>query len=536
MKTFRNVYFYLLVFLVVFIFVRPSHSEEMSLERANALSKQVIKLYNQNKYAEAIPLAEMVLAINEKTLGNWRPEVAESLNYLGVLYKSLGNYTKAEYFYKRALEINLASLDADHSRVGLIQNNLANLYNVLEDYSKAEPLYRQAIETFEKNLGADHPRLAKTFNNLGRLYYSLGDYAKAESSLKRALVIARTAFGADHPVVDSIMNDLAGLYKTLEDYTQADQVFREESKTGEPAPYKTGPKKTSSDAVDKKSKQPPIKSFAMDKSEPEIEARKPQFEGEDAAKFNQKIAALKPQTDRGDAAKISKEIETAQPQIEGGDTVKISNEIKAPQPQLEKEDELKINQEVEALQPQFNGRAEVIINKKISSLQPQFNKKDEAKITKDEYIEKKLSHPYTLHLDSFRTLKLTEKAMAIYRKKGLSPYWTRVDLKDKGIWYRVFAGYFAHSADAERFRQENGLIEATGKKTQYANLISIHTFRDELEAETKKLKEQGYSPYHIEYPDGKILLYVGSFITKRGAAEQYRELQSKGIENRITAR
>jgi len=36
---------------------------------ADALNSQVIKLYGEGKYAEAIPLAQRVLAIREKALG-----------------------------------------------------------------------------------------------------------------------------------------------------------------------------------------------------------------------------------------------------------------------------------------------------------------------------------------------------------------------------------------------------------------------------------------------------------------------------------
>ena len=150
--------------------------------------------------------------------------------------------------------------------------------------------------------------------------------------------------------------------------------------------------------------------------------------------------------------------------------------------------------------------------------------------------EKRLSYPYTLQLGSFQTSILAERAKKIYSKKGLSPYWTKVDLEERGVWYIVFTGYFAGSKDAKIFRREHGLKKAVVKKTQYANLINIHTSGVELEAETKKLKELGYSPYHIEYPDGKVLLYVGSFLTREGAEEQYRELKSKGIENQITER
>jgi len=408
-----NSHLYISFILFIIIFVRPSYSEEINLERANALSQQVMELYDQDKYAEAIPIAEMALEIKEKALGPGHIEVALCLNHLGVLYKSLGNYAKAEQLYKRALEINVAALGPNHSRVGLIKNNLASLYNSLGDYSKAEHLYKQTLEIFEKVLGPDHPRVAKALYNFGMLYSSQGDYGKAESTLNRALIVSGKAFGPEHPVVSKILNELISIDKIVGDNARA-----------EPRPNK----------------------------KPEIDV---------------------PALDKKDVA----------------------------------------------------GPSNDAVNKKLKPTSP-----------KSSSTEKTPSYPYTLQLGSFRTLRQAERAKKIYSKKGLSPYWTKVELEERGVWYIVFTGYFAGRKDAKIFRKEHRLKRSVVKKTPFANLINIHTSGVELEAETKKLKELGYSPYHIEYPDGKILLYVGSFLTREGAEEQYHELKSRGIENQITER
>jgi tetratricopeptide (TPR) repeat protein len=71
----------------------------------NALSQQIIQLRNQGRYSEAIPLAQRVVAIQQKTLGPEHPDVATSLNNLAVLYRVQGRYTEAEVLYKRSLEI-----------------------------------------------------------------------------------------------------------------------------------------------------------------------------------------------------------------------------------------------------------------------------------------------------------------------------------------------------------------------------------------------------------------------------------------------
>ena len=67
--------------------------------------------------------------------------------------------------------------------------NWASLYAAMGEYSKAEPLYQRALQIREKALGPEHADTAASLNNLGELYYQLGNYAKAEDFLRRVLEI-----------------------------------------------------------------------------------------------------------------------------------------------------------------------------------------------------------------------------------------------------------------------------------------------------------------------------------------------------------
>ena len=66
------------------------------LARATALDQQILQLYGQGRYADAIPLARKVLAIREKALGPDHPDLATSLNRLAALYDSQGRFAEAE--------------------------------------------------------------------------------------------------------------------------------------------------------------------------------------------------------------------------------------------------------------------------------------------------------------------------------------------------------------------------------------------------------------------------------------------------------
>jgi len=211
--------------LLNFLFVCHSPAQNPSLEEANALNQQVVKLYQQGRYSDAITVAEKALAINEKVLGAEHPKVATSLNNLAMLYYYLGEYARSKPLYLRALAIREKTLGAEHPKVALSLNNLAMLYYYLGDYARAEPLLKRALAIREKALGAEHPHVATSLNNLALLYDSLGDYTRAEPLYLRALAIDEKALGAEHPDVAQILNNLAALYYYLGDYARAEPLY-----------------------------------------------------------------------------------------------------------------------------------------------------------------------------------------------------------------------------------------------------------------------------------------------------------------------
>lgn len=145
-------------------------------------------------------------------------------------------------------------------------------------------------------------------------------------------------------------------------------------------------------------------------------------------------------------------------------------------------------------------------------------------------------YPYSIYLGAFRTRKLAEGAMVAYVRKGLSPYWVKVDLETSGVWYRVFLGHFRESAEAEGFLLARGLTDTTVKKTTHANLIGIFSDDTEIQKRLSELRERGFSPYMVENREGEASLYVGAYITKVGAIQGKEELKTAGIQCEVTER
>jgi len=162
-------------------------------------------------------------------------------------------------------------------------------------------------------------------------------------------------------------------------------------------------------------------------------------------------------------------------------------------------------------------------------------KKSEAVSAKQKSAEKIVSYPYSIRLGAFLTLRRANKAVSLYRKKGLHPYWTEVELGNK-TWYRVYAGHFEGSEQAENFRKKHGLKEALVKKTKYANLIDTYTSPDELGDKILSLKNLGLSPYVIKDHTGQSRLFSGTFVTKEGAEKQYHDLKVRGLQSQVVER
>jgi capsular exopolysaccharide synthesis family protein len=146
------------------------------------------------------------------------------------------------------------------------------------------------------------------------------------------------------------------------------------------------------------------------------------------------------------------------------------------------------------------------------------------------------SFPFSIYFGSFISKERVEAAITQYRREGLSVYWVKIDFKEKGIWYRIYAGYFKDQEQAQDVINRYNFTHAEIKNTAYADLIGIYDTEDALENMTRKIEDLGYSPYTIIDQEGRSALFVGAFITEEGAEEKNKELQSRGIHSRIVKR
>jgi len=116
-----------------------------------AQSAKIAELERAGKYAEAIPLAQAMLANQEK--GPPNRDLAGALNNLARLYGDVGRDADAEPLYKRALAIMEKSVGLDSVEMAPELTNLGALYERQLRYAEAEPLFKRALLVRERALG-----------------------------------------------------------------------------------------------------------------------------------------------------------------------------------------------------------------------------------------------------------------------------------------------------------------------------------------------------------------------------------------------
>jgi CHAT domain-containing protein/tetratricopeptide (TPR) repeat protein len=206
---------------------RRDEAARQQLRKAAGLNGQVVRLWQQGKSKGALPLAQQVLDIRRKLLGEKHPDYAQSLNNLALLSKEMGECARARTLYEQALALCKEVLGEKHPRYALSLNNLALLYQAMGEYGRARPLYEQALALRKEVLGEKHPDYADSLNNLAGLYQAMGEYGQARTLYEQALALRKESVGEKHPHYALSLNNLASLSKAMGEYGRARSLFEQ---------------------------------------------------------------------------------------------------------------------------------------------------------------------------------------------------------------------------------------------------------------------------------------------------------------------
>jgi eukaryotic-like serine/threonine-protein kinase len=182
---------------------------------------------NLEEFDTAEAMFTEALAVRRQLRGEEHPEVARSLNYLGVVLGRQGKLGEAEAMIRLAIGMQEKLLEPRSSAVA---ESLGNLAVVLAQQSRApeaETAIRTALAMQEEMHGRVHVDVARSLKKLGAVLQQSDHAGDAIASLREALAINRKLLGNQHPEVASSLQLLAvALVGQGENY-EAEACYRE---------------------------------------------------------------------------------------------------------------------------------------------------------------------------------------------------------------------------------------------------------------------------------------------------------------------
>jgi serine/threonine protein kinase len=158
-----------------------------------------------------------------------RRDLSESLHNMGRLRFAQGQFSKAEDFYRRALEMRQRPdvWGPDTSHVAMTLHHLAACVRQQGRYPESEQLLQQSLTIRQKLPGNNADLIATTYNSLGLFYKDLGQWQQAADQFDHALSLLQGYAEVDDLRIARTEPHLAECLIQLDDLTQAEALLQE---------------------------------------------------------------------------------------------------------------------------------------------------------------------------------------------------------------------------------------------------------------------------------------------------------------------
>lgn len=163
-------------------------------------------------YAQAEQFARSALKEAE-TLAPPHAGIEQSLGTLALAYRFQGKNAEALKLAQRLVAIRTKRYGPEETSTAIALYNHAAILMAMDRYAEAEKVQGSALAVFEKKLGPIHQNTASAMHNMGAILLKQAKYGEAEKYLRRALAAKEKAMS---PGNLSIAHTLEALAASLE--------------------------------------------------------------------------------------------------------------------------------------------------------------------------------------------------------------------------------------------------------------------------------------------------------------------------------
>jgi TonB family protein len=199
------------------------------LSEADNLSQQVVKLYAQSKYDEAIPLARRALEIRSPALPDADPRVMSALGNLAELYIAIKKFADAEPLYQRILAVQEGAQKPNQAKIAETLDRLALISFGRGNSSATETLYKRALAVRQQAFGPESPQAALALYQLAEFYRYRNQFVKAEPLYRNALEVEDKIKASDESYRGKAMLGLTCLFSETDQSDKLKALTEERS-------------------------------------------------------------------------------------------------------------------------------------------------------------------------------------------------------------------------------------------------------------------------------------------------------------------
>jgi len=206
------------------------------------LQQEVAGLIREERFEEALPIAERAVDVAYEDLDKWTRDLGEhhtnliatgqvagALQTLAIVHQGTQNSEKVEDCLQRAVSVLESAITQDllipeddstppppHPGLADALGNLASFYFETERFDQAASTYRRVVDTTQAEYGADDPILAASLVNLAAALYHLGEPEQGEATSLRAIALLEPVVSEDRLFAQGLvfaLNNLGKMYK-----------------------------------------------------------------------------------------------------------------------------------------------------------------------------------------------------------------------------------------------------------------------------------------------------------------------------------
>ncbi len=144
--------------------------------------------------------------------------------------------------------------------------------------------------------------------------------------------------------------------------------------------------------------------------------------------------------------------------------------------------------------------------------------------------------PFVIQLGSVKTFEQVTRAVSSYALKGLDIHWDWVDSREKGRWYRIFAGHFESKAEALKAKREHRLRNSLIRFNPWTILVGQYTDSKILTTIQSLLLENKFDSLIVESAEEIDWLLTGAYATRQGAEKIVEELKKLNFSAQVVPR